>query len=72
MGCIRDRMFPVSDATSPIEMIVLYAAWRAGAPADQIAPEARWIARLGIGVRGCRYLIGDTTNQSSEQRMACC
>jgi hypothetical protein len=39
MGWVRDRMFPVSDAASPIEMVVLFAAWRAGAPADQVAPK---------------------------------
>lgn len=56
MGCVRDRMFPVSDAASPIEMIVLYAAWRAGAPADRIAPEARRVARQRIGWRGWALL----------------
>ncbi len=56
LGCIRDRMFPVSDAASPIEMIVLYAAWRAGAPAAQIAPEGRRLARVRIGVRGWALL----------------
>jgi hypothetical protein len=56
MGCVRDRMFPVSDAASPIEMVVLFAAWRAGAPADQLAPEARRLARQRIGWRGWSLL----------------
>jgi hypothetical protein len=61
MGIIRDRMFPVSDAASPIEMVVLYAAWRAGASADQIVPEARRIARLRIGWRGWALLYALAT-----------
>ena len=52
MGILRDRMFPVSDVASPIEMVVLYAAWRAGAPVDQVVREARRIARLHIGHGG--------------------
>ncbi|HTR50283.1 MAG TPA: SEC-C metal-binding domain-containing protein [Kofleriaceae bacterium] len=57
MGCVRDRMFPVSEAASPIEIVVLYAAWRAGAPAEQIAPEARRLAHQRIGVRGWALLF---------------
>src|SRR5689334_9533434 len=52
MGILRDRMFPESDAASPIEMVVLYAAWRAGAPAEQVVREGRRVARLQIGHGG--------------------
>jgi hypothetical protein len=66
IACVRDRMFPASAEASPIEMVVLYAAWRAGAPATQIAPEARRLARMKIGWRGYALLhtmatgLGDT------------
>ena len=56
IACVRDRMFPDSAEASPIEVIVLYAAWRAGAPADQIAPEARRLARMKVGYRGYALL----------------
>lgn len=56
IACVHDRMFPDSAEASPIEVIVLYAAWRAGAPADQIAPEARRLARMKVGYRGYALL----------------
>ena len=51
-ACVHDRMFATSSEASVVEVVVLYAAWRAGASAQQIAPEARRLARQRIGPLG--------------------
>lgn len=56
IACVRERMFPVSSHASPCEAVVLYAAWRAGAPAADIAPEVRRLTRMQVGGIGFALL----------------
>ncbi len=56
MTCVRDRMFPALPDASAVELVVLYAAWRAGAPAAEVAPEARRLARSKVAWRGYALL----------------
>src|SRR5262249_19526814 len=48
------------------EVAVLYAAWRANAPADQIAPHARRLARMRCGLRGHALLYTIAMNLGDE------
>jgi hypothetical protein len=54
LACLRERRFPTK--ASPIEAVVLFAAWRAGATSDVLAPEARRLARMSIGYGGFALL----------------
>ena len=39
LGVIESRAFPQTKEASELEAIVLYGAWKAGAPTDRIKPE---------------------------------
>ncbi len=56
MTCVRERMFPALPDAAAVELVVLYAAWRAGAPAAEVAPEARRLARSKVAWRGYALL----------------
>lgn len=56
LACVHDREFPDAPDASAVEAVVLYAAWRAGAARDQVAPLARRVARARVGFNGYALL----------------
>src|SRR5438552_11148811 len=56
LDVLEHRRFPQAKDNAELEAIVLYAAWKAGAPAARIAPELRRLSVRSMTAEGYALL----------------